>query len=151
MIVVPQSWLSWNFELQGADGARSGELRFATWRERGSVVVEGLAYSIYRREFLGPFILEAPDGVAAASATKPSAFRREFLVESGSGSLVLRAHSPFLRRCDVLRGDERIGTIEPIAWPSRRAKADIADDVSPALQAFLIWLTLLLWKRDASG
>jgi len=147
LTAVPKSWFSWDFWLREPVGNAVAELRLSSWRERGSAVVGGITYRIYRKGLLGPFVMEAPDGSLVGSATKPSAFRREFAIADGEHSYVLKAVFAFRRKCGVFRGEQRIGSIEPDSWLGRSATAQFTDEVPPILQAFLIWLTLLLWKR----
>ena len=68
-----------------------------------------------------------------------------------SGTYVLKALSAFRRKCGVFRDVWPIGSIEPESWLGRRARVQFTTEVSPVLQAFLVWLTLLLWKRDANS
>jgi hypothetical protein len=148
---IPKSWFSWDFWLRDAGGNTVGEVRLSSWRERGSIVAGGVTYRIYRESFLGPFVMEAPDGSMAGRATKPSAFRREFVVSSDTCSYVLKTVSMFRREAGVFRGENRIGAITPVSWKGRRANARFTQAVPPELQAFLTWLTLLLWKRDSDA
>ena len=48
-------------------------------------------------------------------------------------------------------GDRQIGAISPEnAW-TRRATADLSPDLPMPIQVFVIWLVILLWKRDAQS
>lgn len=153
LTAVPKSWFSWDFWVREAVGDAVAELHLSSWRERGSVVIGVTTYRIYRKGLLGPFVMEAPGGSLIGSAVKPSAFRREFEIGDGKRSYVLKAVSAFRRGCGVFRDGQQIGSIEPDSWLGRRASAEFADEVPQVLQAFLLWLTMLLWKResDASG
>ena len=62
LTAVPKSWFSWDFWLQDPAGKMVAEVRLSSWRERGSVVVAGTTYKIFRKSLLGPFVMEAPDG-----------------------------------------------------------------------------------------
>jgi hypothetical protein len=95
--------------------------------------------------------MEAPDGSLAWRATKAGTFRREFVVSNDAKSFVLKAASMFRRECGVYQGERQGGTIAPCSWLSRRASAQFTAELPPELQAFMTWLTLLLWKRDADA
>jgi hypothetical protein len=151
LTAVPKSWFSWNFILQAPARRAVGEVRLSSWRERGAVVVDGVTYRIRRDGWTGPFTMETADGAIVASATKPSAFRREFEVVHDGQRYGLSAVSSFRREFAVFRGDSPIGSIAPASWFGRRANVQCAEDLPVHLRAFLVWLTLLLWKRDADA
>jgi hypothetical protein len=151
LTAVPKSWLSWDFLLQGPMSQAVAEVRISSWRERGSVVVDGVTYLIHRDGLLGPFILEDPEGSIVASATKQSALRREFLVAHGERRYVLKAMSAFRRECGLFHGERRIGSILPDAWWNRRARVQMSEDLAAPLEEFVVWLALLLWQRDAAA
>jgi hypothetical protein len=70
--------------LENSAGAALADVLLSSWRERGGIAVrDGSELSVHRQGILGPFLLDASDGSEVARATKPSAFRREFLVEHG--------------------------------------------------------------------
>ncbi len=153
LYAVPKRWFAWDFWLLEPTGALAAEVLVSSWRERGALVVGGSEYRIHRQGLLGAFILEGPDGSQAAVAEKPSAFRREFLVRRGEHHYVLKAVSVFGRKYGLYHDHTQIGTIAPASWFGRRAMVDLGDDLPPALQGFIVWLTLILWKRasDSSG
>jgi hypothetical protein len=115
------------------------------------VVLGGVTYPIRRKGLLGPFVMEAPDGSEVASAVKPSALRREFVLAGPDAPHVLKAVSALRRKFAVFRGEYRIGSIVPASWLRRRATAEFVDDMPLLRQAFIVWLTLLLWKRDSDA
>ena len=47
--------------------------------------------------------------------------------------------------------DQEIGSIDPVAWYSRRARVDLPDELPPVLKAFVVSLTMLLWKRHSDA
>src|SRR5262249_37123684 len=149
---LPKGWFSWDFSLHDSSGGVVGDVLLSSWREQGAITIRGgPRYTVRRQGILGPFVLEAPDGSGAASAVKPSVLRREFNVEHGGRLYALRAVSALRRQCLVLCEDRPLGRVSPDSWFSRRARLEIADDVPLVLQAFLVWLTLLMWKRDSDG
>lgn len=151
LTVVPKGWFSWDFWLQEPAGKAVAEVRLSSWRERGSVVVDGVIYSIRREGLLGPFVMEAPDGSIVVSALKRSVLRREFVLDDGEPQYVLRAAGFLRRQYRVFRDGQRIGSIVPELWLRRRASVQFTEDVPATLRAFLVWLSCLLWKRDSDG
>ena len=148
---IPKGWFSHDFWLLDPNGKSIAEVLLSSWRENGAVVVDGAAYPIQRQGLVGPFILFAPDGSEAASAIKPKAFRRTFTISHIQRQYMLTAVSAFRRECGLFDGNRPIGAITPESWLSRRAKVLFADEVPLPLQAFAVWLTLLLWKREGES
>ena len=148
----PKSWWSWDFSLKTSPAEKPvAEVHLSSWRERGSIIVKDTTYRVHRDGLSGPFILEAPDGSTVASATKPSVLRREFVVANDEQRYVLKALAVFRRECGLFRGDRRIGSIIPHSALRRRARVQFEDGAPLLLQAFVVWLAMLLWQRDSSG
>ena len=56
------------------------------------------------------------------------------------------------RECALFdEGNRRVGQVRPESWLGRRARVEFDEQVPPLLQAFVVWLTLLLWKRDGDA
>ena len=148
--IVPHRWYSWDFTISQGTAAIA-DLGVSCWRERGQVTVDGVAHRIHReRAMSGDFLLESPRGILAR-ATKPSALRREFIVRHGSHTYSLRPRGWFRCVFLLLEDNREIGSIARVnAW-SRRASADLPSDLPVPLQAFLVWLTVLMWKREANA
>lgn len=145
-------WLSWDFSLQQPTGEKVGEVSLSSWRERGSFLVAGVSYRVRRDGLLGPFLAEASDGLRVASAIKPSALRRQFTITHGERQYDLKAVSSLRRECALFdEGNRRVGQVRPESWFGRRARVEFDEQVPSLLQAFAIWLTLLLWKRDGDA
>ena len=51
----------------------------------------------------------------------------------------------------LYEGDREIGSIAPSNYFGRDARVSLPDDLSVALRLFVVWLTLLLWKRDSDA
>jgi hypothetical protein len=152
LAAVPMRWLSWDFALQQPTGEVAGQVCLSSWRERGSIQVPGFSCKVRRDGLLGPFLAEASDGSRVASAIKPSALRREFAITHTERRYVLKAVSSWRRECALFdEGYTRLGQVRPESWLSRRARVELDDRVPPLLQAFVVWLTLLLWKRDGDA
>lgn len=149
LTVAAKSWFSWKFTLAAGDRAVA-EIHISSWRERGGLQVNGRAYRVYRDGLMGPFILEA-DGVEVARAEKPSAFYRTFLVRHQGRELELRAVSALRRRFQLFEGGAEIGTIDPRSVWTRSADVEFRAPLPEPLQAFIVWLTLLLWKRESDS
>jgi hypothetical protein len=146
----PKKWYSWDFILHDAEGRHVADIDVSSWRERGKVVLGGTEYRVRREGLCGPFVLE--DGVSVrARARKTSLLGCTFEIEFEGDHYTLKKRS-FWSPVMVLRqGAEELGTIRQAAWYKRDARVELAERLPPVLQAFALWLTLLLWKRDAAA
>jgi hypothetical protein len=127
LTLTPKRWYSWDFFV--LDGARTlANFRLSSWREKGVLEVDGLDYDVYRESPFGDFILQHA-GSILARATKPSAFRRSFV---------------------ILDGETEVGSIVPENSFTRRAMVTLPDGWPLPVQSFAMWLTVIHWKRDAS-
>ena|SRR5688572_17163818 len=148
MKLVPKRWYSWDFTVMDGD-RRVAALDLSSWRERGEVVIQDITHRVFREGMMsGDFVIER-GGRELARATKPSAFRHTFIVHYNGRDYTLRKHSIW-RRTFVLMDDERqIGSISPDSAWTRRSTADLPPDWPVPIKAFVIWLVIILWKRES--
>jgi hypothetical protein len=145
---IPNTWFSWNFSLEEVDGTPVTDLSISTWKDRGSVSLrDGLRYLVCGRRF-SPLVLEAADGSEVAYANGLGWFRNGFAVTHGERRYTLKPIRWIGREHGVFAEGRDLGRVCPVMLFSRRGQAEIADEVPLVLQAFLVWLTLLEWKRD---
>ena len=146
--IEPLRWFSWDFTVD-RDGRQVAELDISWWRERGELLVDGAAYTVVREGLISSdFRMTAPDGRVVATASKPSLFRRRFDVVFGGHTVTLQARSAWGRTMDVLLDGRSAGSITPAGVWTRRASADLPDTLPRPVQVFVLWLAVLLWKRD---
>ena len=146
--IEPLRWFSWDFTV-GRDGQPIAELDISWWRERGELLVDGVTYTVVREGLVSSdFRMTAPDGRVVATASKPSILRRRFDVVSGGRTVTLQARSAWGRTMDVLLDGRSAGAITPAGVWTRRASADLPETLPRPVQVFVLWLAVLLWKRD---
>jgi hypothetical protein len=146
--IEPMRWFSWDFTVE-RDGRPIAEIDISWWRERGELIVEGVRYEVTRKNvFCSDFTMHAPDGTVVASAYKPSIMSRHFELEHGGHASTVTARSMWSRTMDVLLDGRAAGVIAPRGAWTRRATADLADELPLPVQVFAIWLAVLLWKRE---
>ena len=127
-----------------------GELATSFWRGNGQLELEEGTYQLYREgRFSGDFLLEL-DGKVLARASKPSALRNRFEIETPDRRLVLRKPSSVNRRLIVLDGEKEIGSIYPLGAFTRSTGIDLPDDWPLSLRVFLFWIVFSVWKRGAN-
>ena len=150
LTAIPKRWFSWDFTVM--DGAQAvGEIDVSCWREKGMVTVEGIDYRVYREGLMsGDFILASNDSVLAR-ASKPSAFRRAFTIQYAGREYTLLAKSALRRAFALLDGNREVGSLSPRSIFTRRAAVDLPENLPLPLKVFIIWLTVILWKRESDS
>jgi hypothetical protein len=148
--LIPKSWFSWTFTVL-EESHVVADIDISWWREKGILTVAGTSYDVYREGLMsGDFILESA-GSVLARAQKPSAFRRCFVIEHASRRYTLRAESAFKRSFVLLLDDKEVGSITPEGCFTRRAIADLPQDMLLPMKIFTIWLAVILWKRESDA
>ncbi len=146
--LVPLRWFSWDFSVL-QNGSPIAEIHITSWREKGVLTVGGSSYNIYRESIMsGKFILEL-SGTQLAHAEKPSALGRSFTVQHEGKTYILKAESAFRRTFLLLENDWQIGSINPAGMFTWKATVDLPDELPLPIKVFLLWLTVILWKRDS--
>ena len=143
----PIRWFSWAFTVDD-DGRPLGTLDISNWRERGVLTVAGRTFTIARQGFVsGDFRLES-DGTIVATANRPSVFRRGFAVTFSGRTLRLRPRSAWGRALVLHEGEREVGDIRRRSMWSRGATAMLPDTLPMPVRLFVLWLAVLIWKRD---
>ncbi len=134
------------------DGPQAvGNIDISCWREKALLTVQGVDYRVYREGLMsGDFILASGESVLAR-AKKPSALRRTFIIEHGGRHYTLRAKSAFQRAFELLDGDRVVGSVSPRGIFTRRAAVDLPEDMPLFVKVFIIWLAVILWKRESDA
>ena len=146
----PKKWYSWDFTLQDAEGRRVADVDLSSWRERGNVVVGQSEYRVRPEGLFRQFVLE-DDVSVRARARKTRLFGCEFEIEFEGDHFTLKKQSMWSHTVVLHQGGEELGVIRHVAWYKRDAHIEMAERLSPVLQAFALWLALLLWKREAAA
>jgi hypothetical protein len=113
--------------------------------------VDQNTFRVYREGlFRGAFLLESNASILA-QAEKPSVFRRWLDIQHQGRHYILKTVSVFRRKLVLLDGSMEIGSLTPRGFFSRRVTVNLPGDLPAPLKAFIVWLALLLWKRDAAA
>jgi hypothetical protein len=146
----PKHWYSWDFTVL-AGSAALAQIDFSTWRERGALTIQGQRYTVTKQGLLsGGFLLASPGGTVATAA-RESVFHRRYTIVAGAHTYTLQPRSTWGRKMVVLEGGREVGAIEPRGIFTRRGTASLPDVVPLPVRVFLVWLALLLWKREADA
>jgi hypothetical protein len=120
------------------------------WRERGAIACAEGSFTVWRQSGWGAYVLDQ-GGAVIASAEKEGTFSRTFLIPSTAGPLTLKPRGIWQRAMVLHDGDAEIGWISPAGIWSRSARIDLPEQLPVAMRLFLLWLTLILWRRAASS
>ena len=150
LIASPKRWSSWDF-IVTAGSSPVAQIESAWWAEKGVLTIEGVPYRVYREGMMsGDFIIESA-GSVLARAEKPSAMRRAFTIRHDGRSYTLRAKATFGRTFLLLAGDREVGSLSPQGLFTRRAAVNLPEELPLPLRMFVLWLAIVLWKRDAGA
>jgi len=148
--LIPQSWLSWNFDVLGDDGAVA-QIKTSSWPESGTFSIDEATFRACREGvFSGEYILEQ-NGQPIARAQKPSAFLSAFVVEYQDRNYTLKKESLIGRSFVLLENDIPAGSIQPEGFLTRKVAAGLPDDMPMPVKVFILWLAILLWRREANA
>ncbi len=147
---IPRHWFSWNYRIF-EESQHVADIDVSWWCEKGLLTVQGDAYQVYREgPKRGAFILES-SGTVLARAEKPSVFLRCFFFEHKGRFYTLRASSAFRREFILLDGAETIGFLSPEGIFTNRASVDLPETLPLAVRVFIVWLTVILWRRESDS
>jgi hypothetical protein len=149
---IPKRCLSWDFTVMDRSQPVA-DIDVSWWREKGQLTVEGTVHKVYREGLAsGAFILEST-GLVLARAEKTSAFRRSFTIDHAGKQYTLRAKSAFRRDFVLLEGAgaKELGSLSPEGVFRRRARVDFPEHLRLAVTVFMIWLAVILWKRESDS
>lgn len=148
--IVPAHWYSWDVSV--TDESRPvADIAMSWWREKGALTIDGATYPLYREALIsGDFVLEHA-GRVLARAEKPSVFRREFVIRHADREYTLRRESMFRRAFVLLDGSRQVGSIAPNSAFTRKAAADLPHDLPLPVRMFIVWLTVISWRREQNS
>lgn len=147
--MVPKRWYSWDFTVMSGDRTIA-DLDLSAWRERAEIRIGDVTHRVFRESALGDFVIEAGDR-ELARATKTSFFTHTVIVHADGKDYTLLKPTIWRRGFALMDGDRQIGSIAPERLWSRRAVADLPADWPVPIKSFVIWLVLILWKREANN
>ena len=148
--IAPTHWYSWDVTV--SDESRPvADIATSWWREKATLTINGATYRVYREALMsGAFVLEQA-GSVLARAEKPSIFRREFEIRHAGRTYTLRRRSLFQRAFVLVDGSRQVGSIAPKNAFTRKAAADLPQDLPLPVRLFIVWLTVISWRREQSS
>jgi hypothetical protein len=151
LTATPRGWFSWDYAVS-RNSDHLADIDISWWREKGTLTVDGQHYGVYReRPLSGKFILES-DGTIVASAEKPNSLRRRMLIETTAGKQYeLKPRDMFTRTFELHAGSTVVGSLSAKGVFSRGMNVDLPETLPLPVRVFVMWLTVILWKRDAAA
>jgi len=148
--VVPNHWYSWDVTV--SDESRPVASIATNWmREQGELSIDAETYPMYREAWMsGDFILEHA-GQALARAEKPSLFRREFAIRHAGREYTLLPRAIFERTFVLLSGTREVGSVAPEGFFTRKAAVDLPHELPLPVRMFIVWLTVISWRRQQNS
>jgi hypothetical protein len=145
--ITPNGIWSWDYSISDDEGFIT-QIDSRTFREACEFALGQDTYTIRRDGLMsGMFRLRSGEDLVA-SAEKPSAFHRRFIITSADeSSYELIAESAFGRRFLVNDDSGPAGYIEPLGIFTRKARAELEPAIPDPIRIFMIWLTLMMWRR----
>jgi hypothetical protein len=150
LTIIPKGWFSWDFNI--LDGDKKLALIDLAWtREAGVLLLDGQSYKVHREHWFGGAFMLEQDGQVLARAIKPSAWKRALQIEHGEHRYILKPVSSFGRSFELVDGERVIGSIRPQHAFTRKANIDFPESIPLPVRTFMVWLTIILWKRESDA
>jgi len=131
------------------DGAEIGQIDCGGVRQPATLTVGGASYNPVSEGVLRTkFHLDA-DGARIADVELAGTFSRRFIVHAGVKTCTLKVASWFGRSFVLTENEVEVGRIARTGFFTARCWAELPDDLPLSVQAFLIWLVLITWRRQA--
>ncbi len=144
---IPKGWVTWDYELR--DRSTLVASLYLDWMlERARCTISGRSWELARESWLAGSFQLKQGGRVCASAEKPNLLFRSFVVKFDSKTYRWEAESAFARTFRLFDGEQCIGSMRPETVFTRRATIELPDEFSPERKAFLVWLALLIWRRQ---
>jgi hypothetical protein len=144
----PDGFFNWRTYRLVQNETQVGEIDCGHLGEKATIIAGGTRYTAGRDRAMSGRFYMVTSGNLIASANKPSAFRNVFEVHAGPRTFTLKPASRWRRGFVLAENEVTLGPIAPQGFFSRRSRADLPDDLPLPTKAFLIWLVILIWRRQ---
>ena len=141
----PKGVFSWDFEVFAA-GRKLVTIDMAWFGRCGRFVLNLTDFDVFRQGWCGGDYVLGSNGRTLAHATM--GLSRRFTINIDGRQLVLQAAGPFTRTFKLYENGRELGSITPVHPLTRACKINMPDDFAPPVQIYLIWLVLVMWKRQ---
>ena len=147
---APKSLFAARYYTLKRGGAAIGQIDCGGIRQPASIVLGDATFRPARDGVLRTTYHLDGNGARLASAAPAGAGFRRFTVDAGARTYTLAVTSWAGRRFTLSENGTAVGTIARIGFFSTKCQADLPDDLPLEVQAFLIWLVVIIWRRQAA-
>jgi len=148
LLIEPKNWWRSAFEVTEPSTETRISLSPRGFLEGCFFKLDGDRYELKRQHWSGGAFLLECNGSVLLRAHKPSAFKRSFELKHGRERFTVAAESMWSRAYVLRQGSRVVGRIERPSWWSRRAEADLPEDLPLVFRVFVVSLVLLMWRRE---
>jgi hypothetical protein len=150
LTATPKHLFSWDYAISAGQETLA-DIDLGWWGEKATLRIDGKDYKVYReRAFGGRFLMET-DGIVVASAEKPSSLRRRVIIAYANASYELKPRDMLTRTFDLYCDGALIGSLSANGLLTRKMTVDLPESLPLPLRVFAVWVTVILWRRDASS
>jgi hypothetical protein len=131
------------------DGVEIGQIDCGGARQPATLTISGTTYNPVSEGGQRTKLHLDGGGARIAEAKSAGTLFRRFIVRIGAKTYTLKVASWLGRIFVLTENDVEIGRIARTGFLTARSRAELPDDLPLPLQAFLIWLVLTTWRRQA--
>ena len=131
------------------DGVEIGQIDCGGVRQPATLTVGGASYNPVSEGVLRTKFHLDGGSARIADIELGGTFFRRFVLHVGAKTYTLKVASWFGRSFVLTENDVDVGRIARTGFFTARCKAELPDDLPLPVQAFLIWLVLITWRRQA--
>ncbi|MDD9894258.1 MAG: hypothetical protein OXU24_00545 [Gammaproteobacteria bacterium] len=150
MEAVPQSLFSRDYDVL-ENSRKIADIDMAWWGERADVLIDNTTYKIDKQGFIKQTFSLLQGSQVLATARKESLLSREYVVEIGGTRYYLKRKSWLHRAMSLSNDITSLGVIRPRGFLKRGTIVDLPEEITLPVKVFVIWLVLLLWRREKNN
>ena len=147
---APKSLFAARYYTLTRDGAAIGQIDCGGIRQPAAIVIGDTTFRPARDGVLRTTYHLDGNGARLASAVPAGAAFRRFTVQADARTYALAVTSWTGRRFTLTENGTAVGTIARTGFFTTKCSADLPDDLPLGMQAFLIWLVIIIWRRQAA-
>ena len=145
----PKRTFSMRYYTLTRDGVEIGQIDCGGARQPVTLTIGGETYNPVSEGVLRPKFHLDGGGARIAEVESAGTLFRRFIVRIGAKTYTLKVASWLGRIFVLTENDVEVGRIARTGFFTARSRAKLPDDLPLPLQAFLIWLVLTTWRRQA--
>ena len=151
MITATRSGFGWrNIELRDESG-RVAEIVFSAWSAKAEIRAEGITFEARKLGVFKPGYQLLRGSQEVARVSPVGFWRRPWDLHWNSSTLRFKPRNLWTRRFIILDGETEVGSVGLKGIWNNQLIGQFPSNMNPPLQAFLVWLCVVLWRRASAG